>query len=148
LFSLENPPERFILLDEICNILSTKGIDPANLFKSLLKTVDGELTFNFGNKLIQLEHTTAIDIKFVNGKDTEDLIRQDIIEISVSENSALTQKILTHAYRASELANIVSLTSQKTKSVAHKKKKNKQVNSKTKKASAKNKPTPKNKITN
>ncbi len=144
LFSLENPPDRFLLLDEVCNILAAKGLDSANLFKSLLKTCDGELTFNFGNTLIILEHTTALDVHYKKGK--EDFTPIDIIEISISANSDLTEKILTYTYHPSELANLINLACQKTKDpTAQKQKKNKKVHNKTKSTIAKNSLTQKEK---
>ena len=144
LFSLENPSDRFLLLDEVCNILAAKGLDPANLFKSLLKTCDGELTFDFGNTLITLEHTTALDVHYKKGK--EDLTPIDIIEISISSNSELTEKILTYTYRPQELSNLINLTCQTAKTTAApKQKKNKKEHNKTKSTIAKNNLTQKEK---
>jgi hypothetical protein len=102
-----------LLLDEICKILAAKGLSPAELFKILLKTFDGELTFGFGNTLIQLEHTKVPDLYSI--KATEDFTNQDIIEISISTTNGLTEKILTHLYRPNELTNMIKLSNQKTK---------------------------------
>jgi hypothetical protein len=116
LFSLENPPDRFLLLDEVCNILAAKDIDPANLFKSLLKTCEGELTFNFGNTLILLEHSTILDMHYGPcGKENDNFTSEDIIEISISANSKLTEKILTYTYYPKELTNLINHNCLKTK---------------------------------
>ncbi len=124
MFSLENSSDRFLLLDEICKILTAKGLNPAELLRILLKAFDGELTFSFGNMLIQLEHTKVPDP--CSMKVTEDFTNQDIIEISISTTKGLTEKNLTHIYRPNELTNIINLSDQTKAQCAQPKPKKKQ----------------------
>lgn len=143
LFSLENPPDRFLLLEEVCKILAAKGLDPANLFKSLLKTCDGELTFDFGNTLIQLEHVTMLDINYGPCLKDKDFTCKNLIDVSISVSTEFSEKILTYSYRPTDLATLINFGYSKVKEPAtqkQKKNKGKKERKKTKSSSVKSKP--------
>ncbi len=127
MFSLENPADRFLLLNEVWNILAAKGLDPANLFKCLLKAYSGEVAFNFGNIIIQLEHLITLNVLYK--EDEQEFACQNVINITVATNSTLTDKILTHKYRPEELTTLSILNHQKPKRSIHKsRRKNRKTN--------------------
>jgi len=114
---LESPTQRFALLSEVFKVLIAKGIDPEILLKSLLKSSSGEITFAFGNTLMQLERIAVLDIY---GKFSEYSYR-DLIEISISSNSELVEKTVSCKYSPKDLVSFKVY--QKTKKPASKRKK-------------------------
>jgi len=122
LLSLEKPTNRFLLLNEVWSILAAKGLDPANLFKCLLKAYSGEVAFNFGNIIIQLEHLITLDIFYK--EDEQEFTCQNAIKVSVATNNTLTEKVLTNKYRPEELTSLAVLNHQKPKKAGHKNRRN------------------------
>lgn len=104
IFQLRNSNERFFMLKEVCDMLIAKGINPKNLFRSLLKAYSCELWFEFGNVSILLERgETEHSI-------SQEIIEEDacgnIVEMSVVLENNLTSKAVTYKYRPNELCNI------------------------------------------
>jgi len=58
IFDVENSSERFMILNEIYGLLKTKGIQPSNLIKSMLKSKGSIIGFKFSGVNILLERKT------------------------------------------------------------------------------------------
>jgi hypothetical protein len=106
ILSLRHPSERFLVLNEVFDMLAAKGLQPANLFKSLLKAYSCELLFEFGTISIMLERKTIE--RYVSEED-EDNFGEDVIEISVNVERHRASKSITYQYRPNELFALVHL---------------------------------------
>lgn len=96
---LESSTQRFALLNEVFKVLAIKGIDPENLLEVLIKSCSGQVVFDFGNVLIQLEHSMLLDIY---GKDRE-LAYKHIVEVAIALNNGFSERTISCKYTPKEL---------------------------------------------
>jgi hypothetical protein len=104
IFSLRNSGERFSMLNEIYEMFRAKGLEPFNLFRSLLKAYSCELWFEFGDASILLEREKTENSS--SQEDAEMDACEDVIKISVALEKNHASKSITYKYRPSEFSHL------------------------------------------
>jgi len=106
IFDVENSSERFMILNEIYGLLKTKGIQPSNLIKSMLKSKGSIIGFKFSGVNILLERKTreksfAGDFEFDFG--------EDAFEISLTATNGALTKTVSCKFRTTELERLMRI---------------------------------------
>ena len=105
MFSSKNSDERFLMLNEIYEMFGAKGLEPYNLFRSLLKAYSCELWFEFGDASILLEREKTEDSN--SQEDAEMDACEDVIKISIILEKSHADKSVTYKYRPSEFSHLI-----------------------------------------
>jgi hypothetical protein len=104
IFSSKNSDERFFMLNEIYDMFGAKGLEPYNLFRSLLKAYSCELWFEFGDASILLEREKTENSS--SQEDAEMDACEDVIKISIVLEKNHAGKSVTYKYRPSEFSHL------------------------------------------